>query len=112
MTHTKGPWTHTHPVYYADEYEQISGPDNELVACYVMPANARLIAAAPELLEACESVVACIVDCYMCDGSGLEHPDETDDACRVCGGVGKVLNGDDIFAARMCEEAICKAKEA
>jgi len=56
-THTPGPW------YYAG-MRTIGGPDDRMVAdCFstnrpreTCEANARLIAAAPELLEACEQV--------------------------------------------------------
>ena len=51
--HTPGPWS---ALRYAGE---ISGPDGEMIAPRVFgSANARLIAAAPELLEALEAVVA------------------------------------------------------
>ncbi len=53
MKHTPGPWR-TGPINYADVY----GADAELVALIIknntVCANACLIAAAPELLEACK----------------------------------------------------------
>ena len=57
--HTKGPW-HLDPDGYC---EYIWGPNNEMVAQIrgvgadlPREANARLIAAAPDLLEACEAI--------------------------------------------------------
>jgi len=70
--------------------------------------NARLIAAAPELLGACKAIVACIIDCETCDATGIEIGTKTD-ACWSCGGVGQVLSGDDIFAAFDARDAIAKA---
>ena len=69
----------------------------------------RLIAAAPELLEACKAIVACIVDCETCNATGIEIGTKAD-ACWSCGGVGQVLGGDDIFAAFDAREAIAKAE--
>lgn len=62
MKHTKGPWYH---VPHNDATKQIpilTGIDSEVV-CFIgvkgMPniANAKLIAAAPELLEALQSII-------------------------------------------------------
>ena len=53
--HTKEPWTHKHPNYYADDAEQILGPNNEIIACYIEPDNAILIAQSPAMLRRLES---------------------------------------------------------
>jgi DnaJ-class molecular chaperone len=57
------------------------------------------------LKTACEYMVRCIVDCEQCDASGIE-PGTKGDACYYCGGVGKDLNGDAIFAAFAAKEAL------
>ncbi len=52
---TPAPWNHHHPLYYADDAEMITANDgDEIIASYITPANAHLIAAAPELLGALE----------------------------------------------------------
>jgi hypothetical protein len=51
--HTPGPWTQKGGVHVTNDY--VKGPDDELIAAVYAPypsANARLIAAAPDLLEA------------------------------------------------------------
>jgi hypothetical protein len=52
MTHTPGPWR------VCDEQEQILGPEGEIIVWETgtNEANNRLIAAAPELLEALEAI--------------------------------------------------------
>ena len=61
MKHTKGPWKNRY-----DEFESSTIHTDEIDICEVLHqgeyeeeglANANLIAAAPELLEACESVL-------------------------------------------------------
>ncbi len=63
--HTPGPWKHV--VKYGDNSGPINGPDGKAVASIVgnstrpteeKGANARLIAAAPELLEVARSAAA------------------------------------------------------
>lgn len=66
-THTPGPW-HVESVLGDDSYPVVWGPDNLLVADPIrsqedyeadretVDANARLIAAAPELLAACDNL--------------------------------------------------------
>ncbi len=59
MTHTPGPW-----VIYEDETAGlcVGGGDAEIVfpiAEHLQPGDARLVAAAPELLEALEALHSC-----------------------------------------------------
>ena len=63
-----------------------------------------------ELLEACKDMVSCIEDCEKCEGTGVDPRCELDDACRGCGGVGKNLSSDGIFAALKAQEVITKEK--
>jgi len=70
MPHTQGPWK------YDDEGQYIFGPNTEMIAeirgygeYLPQEANGRLIAAAPELLEALESCLSTIqMECPECDG--------------------------------------------
>jgi hypothetical protein len=52
VTHTPGPWYAYQSEKYA--YKMISSKCGESIANHVPNANARLIAAAPELLEQCK----------------------------------------------------------
>ena len=54
MGHTKGPWVHSSGVITNEENEYIADLYTGLASYYP---NAHLIAAAPELLAACEYVV-------------------------------------------------------
>jgi hypothetical protein len=74
-------------------------------------ANARLIAAAPELLEALKPFSKLGIEtCDKCGGDGKHGV--TNQACTQCGGVGEVVVGfphpDDIIQARA---AIAKAEK-
>ena len=79
--HTQGPWGVTeHPNKRAFEGNLIVCPDDkDMVVCTIWTcddeketkANARLIAAAPELLEACKAVWSAIID-----GDEHEHTAE------------------------------------
>ena len=53
--HTPGPWEST---LGASGCQAVEAEDGTVVASYVSEANARLIASAPDLLEALESLVA------------------------------------------------------
>jgi len=109
--HTPGPWTvargsHCYPLEILSESKTIaqverSGSKQETEA------NANVLAASAELLAVCEELAARIVECLGCDESGTD-PNDSLSACRDCGGVGEVLDGEpDIGALR---DAIAKAK--
>ena len=70
----------------------------------------QLETANANLLGACKDIVFCIEDCEECEGMGIDPRCEIDDACRGCGGVGKNLSSDGIFAAFKAQEAIRKHK--
>lgn len=58
-THTPGPWTAIHnkwPIPHDDDW-CVVGEQEEVIATRIGEANARLIAAAPDLLAALKSVV-------------------------------------------------------
>lgn len=86
-THTPGPWTAEESgnrqadgqvpwaVYAPDDSEYASPGELQCVATYLTQANARLIAAAPALLAACEAV-----KCHVCGGKGTLHR-----SCSLCG---------------------------
>lgn len=90
--------------------------DNKLIAtvhyCLTIEettANARLIAAAPDLLEAAKDVLNLFSECAHCRGTGLEVPEGTvKDACSVCGGLGKTCNATALYSDLV--EAINKAE--
>jgi len=65
-THTPGPWK----ARIRRQGSHVTGPDGFSVAHVGTDANARLIAAAPDLLEACR--LACLV---MAKGNGLSYAD-------------------------------------
>jgi hypothetical protein len=70
MPHTPGPWfagtdEDAHVIYNADESEVVADTLREDGDAETEAANARLVAAAPDLLAACESVLLLI------DGRGL-----------------------------------------
>ena len=87
VKHTPGPWKVTHPFIIRDELDAPCGivasvrrfGDSEVMQ-WIAPspaslenvANARLIAAAPDLLAACRSMAACFSDeqlrCAGCYG--------------------------------------------
>ena len=68
QTHTQGPWT-TYIKGGADGW--IAAADGNLIACAIrdenMQSNARLIAAAPDLLAALERLAAQIVESVIYD---------------------------------------------
>ena len=55
MSHTPGPWIYNHPYI---ETEGMGGLKVIVADFRILSANANLIAAAPDLLEACEAVVS------------------------------------------------------
>ena len=56
--HSPGPWqVFGHD---GDSVVRGNGLDMELIACHTRPANARLIAAAPELEDALRQLLACL----------------------------------------------------
>jgi hypothetical protein len=57
VSHTPGPWTHNQS---SGTVSAIEGPTRKVICRYVDGDNARLIAAAPEMLEALK---AAIPDC-------------------------------------------------
>lgn len=56
MTHTPGPWTLKQVRDVTDEYECFLHPLDLHIHDRISDADARLIAAAPDLLEACEEI--------------------------------------------------------
>lgn len=74
-------------------------------------ANARLIAAAPDLLSALEDVVFNTCECHNCNGSGIDLRTDND-ACADCGGYGFNPCGDIREAVIDARAAIAKAKGA
>lgn len=56
--HTPGPWTHTsHQISPGKSWEIMAGPEKTVAMAYWSDADARLIAAAPDLLLAAEEVL-------------------------------------------------------
>lgn len=121
--HTPGPWI-------ADVAERIQGQaeDHRYDIARLCPipfhivkgdgsvirrANARLIAAAPELLAACEAVNGRVIESVQIscpDGKPGCCVSHTVDKCRVCGG--KNRNHWNNCPVPNLEAAIAKAKEA
>ena len=84
MSHTKGPWDYTgHPgasmpllhVYCSDD----KGPAHESRSTAEVEANARLIAAAPALLEALKELHEIVLR------NGLAHTKKADAALKQAG---------------------------
>jgi hypothetical protein len=61
-------------------------------------ATADLISASPELLDACKAVLERFEDCVNCKGSGLEPDGTADNACSICGGLGKTCNATALYS--------------
>ena len=63
--HTPGPWKYSHRGVYF--YSNVHKYGETIAKCYGnnYQANARLIAAAPELLEACKIALQAINECDM-----------------------------------------------
>ncbi len=93
MAHTPGPWTYQATAgdhdfsVYSETYQR--GRDIALVRNFD-EANARLIAAAPELLEACYRLVNC-PDMNL-DELGTESLEALDDAMSA---IAKAVGGED-----------------
>ena len=70
-------------------------------------ANANLIAAAPDQNDVLKQLAERIEECPSCYGTGrfsLNNPD----ACRTCGGIGRVLDATSLI--QDIEEAIAKVE--
>ena len=105
--HTPGPWEAVAVTPYAQKTNRrwLINPD---VAVCKTDANARLIAAAPDLLEACKVLIAVAGQCEYCQGSGRDTFD-TEDACRECGGMGENCDAGPYLPD--LRDAIAKAEE-
>jgi hypothetical protein len=62
MSHTSGPWRQFKPLDDDDDYREIAGgngftPNGFSVTGFVSEDDARLLAAAPDLLEACRAMM-------------------------------------------------------
>lgn len=62
MNFTPGPWD-VRPSFAGSQYLHIKSPTSDSVACTESEADARLIAAAPELLEALKMANEMLKDC-------------------------------------------------
>ncbi len=128
--HTPGPWfvapddAEDCPAHAGSGLALVeTGRENDpFIAQLVEWNNAHLIAAAPDLLAACEAMVACFADgsvgiCDRCDGAG--HLGRASDgryrSCEDCGGhedslgTGIAANGlQDAFAKMRAAVAACE----
>jgi len=89
--HTKGPWVLTDDAYYivAMENEESTSKPPKTIACSPSPwlwsmEDARLLATAPELLEACKKAA------LMYESSGLTKNDEYKNLCSVIAKAGGI----------------------
>jgi len=107
--YTKGPWVH----YGADRH--VMSKDFSMPSICQAPkgkqgknaqwqANARLIAAAPELLEALEKALEMLEELKIESGRGVDWGEE--DAFRM----GEWFEHDEIAAMKIAGAAIAKAK--
>lgn len=125
--HTEGPWE---VVDGGDSLAILSPSQNSDIAYLPnwgsegegplkeMQANARLLAAAPQMFAALKAIVCDmeIENCPHCDGSGFQYSPRTlhatKDACHQCGGVGEIVRKnpmpDDL---REAQKALRYAKE-
>jgi hypothetical protein len=113
-THTPGPWR------IGDAGNTIFGPKQEDCSAVMIASvlnargakktNARLIASAPELLEACKSLARLAIEkCPRCDGTGKQECGETNEACGQCGGTGEETHNPHPDEIRRARAAIAKA---
>lgn len=75
--HSPGPWRQ---VSVAGGWDGVAPVGSKLEICQLVennPANARLIAAAPELLAACQSAERALVELWPSESVPDEHIDET-----------------------------------
>ena len=71
MSYTPGPWKHRPSIFGGKHrYVQI-GRDENYTTCELLPADARLISAAPDLYEALQQIVD------AADGTGWDQLDAT-----------------------------------
>ena len=91
-THTPGPWKVIEPQHGSPtEYLCVElDAETGYTTLEMLPADAYLMAASPDLLAAVEALLALVETCASCKGSGLS-PRYTEDACEWCGGVGEQL---------------------
>lgn len=71
MSYTPGPWKHR-PSMYGRQYRYVQiGKEENYTTGELIPDDARLISAAPDLYEALQEIVD------AADGTGWEHLDAT-----------------------------------
>ena len=81
--HTPGPWEAT---LGASGMTAVEADNGTIVASYVSEANARLIASAPELLEAAKSGFLAVVGLKMAiavESNGWQWPDDAPDTVPI-----------------------------
>jgi len=83
MTHTQGPWSYIGNGDVVAKSEKYCGGEKDIASVFLTvndedEANARLIAAAPELLEALQAIVKSLVD--QDDEGMIEHAQQMIDA--------------------------------
>lgn len=118
--HTPGPWNISSANLYAVNARgrgiaTAHGTDDVNYSDFFPPteeaaANARLIAAAPELLEALQMFTASVHTCDYCDGSGTDE--SGNDTCHACHGFGLETSGDTLEAYHEARAAIAKVTNA
>lgn len=127
MQHTPGPWVLMHlPFSDTDCGIDLKGNNgNTLIATFptlekvegiaAIPgeedaANLLLIAAAPDLLEACKALANLAIEkCPRCDGTGKRECGEVNEACSQCGGTGEETFNPHPDEIRQARAAIAKA---
>lgn len=83
MTHTQGPWSYIGNGDVVAKSDKYCGGEKDIASVFLTvndedEANARLIAAAPELLEALQAIVKSLVD--QDDEGMIEHAQQMIDA--------------------------------